>query len=121
MDVLDEKNSISERNEDVFLNQGQIWVFSLLLLAGIYIMGDAIYAEYEYKRITENTSIIVCFYSSYMWRPYLELFAGIGVIFSLYVLYKNKWCIPSNDVHKTLLLSPILLFILDYLLVSYLY
>lgn len=69
----------------------------------------------ELIRMQEESDIIICFfpYGSYSFEFMIVLLIALGV--SLIMLKKNNWKMPESILDKIIIMTPILLFVLDWL------
>ena len=103
----------------------KIWqkVFLFLLSAGYYFMGEAVLEQWDRAEFS-HLGILCCFCLDhpyiYFVRPYLLLAIWFGMALAAAIVYKNRaW--PKSMSNRVLLLTPFLLWLLDELLMNYLY
>ncbi len=103
------------------LQQSQLLIILLasILIMGLIIQFDAVYTEYLIRKLeNDGSGIFFCFRSSYQNLWIVSLLEPIGIMISLKILMNNKWELPVRQYEKIIILSPLILYITDSILLG---
>lgn len=97
----------------------QFILLGIVLVIGIGIQFEAIYANYTFDKIVnQNEGLMhLCFYSPYQYRWITDILSMTGIFTSLILVSRNGWKLPEKIWRRILIFSPLILQMVDQFLV----
>jgi hypothetical protein len=85
-----------------------------IVIFGLWLQIDAIQYDYFVTRSRiESPGLTICFYSPYSKRWTVLLLGMLGIELACSILHERNWNFPKSTLYKAVLLSPIIIFVLD--------
>ncbi|MEM6394838.1 MAG: hypothetical protein AAF741_00725 [Bacteroidota bacterium] len=108
IDILD--YNFTDKSVKPYFKYSFLQFFLLSVPVGFLFQIEAIHAEITVRNAWKNGHLI-CFYSAYYYKPFVEALFCIGIAITLFAFWRNNRTLPINGVDTFRLFVPwILLF-----------